>query len=132
MEPRQPGTALRAGGGEGGDVRMGGWGSGGGECNFSFNPDYMGSQVCDEAYPWCIDGDCFRLASGPWHNVGMPGGRLASFISWVPLVGGSIGAMLGGLVSDHVAQVRDNSTAMVSSLCGHPGNVLLRIDWAPP
>ncbi|CAN0435631.1 unnamed protein product [Ectocarpus sp. 8 AP-2014] len=34
----------------------------------------------------------------------MPVHQLECFISWVPLVGGSLGAMIGGFLSDRVAQ----------------------------
>ncbi|CAN0544455.1 unnamed protein product, partial [Ectocarpus sp. 12 AP-2014] len=34
----------------------------------------------------------------------MPAHQLECFISWVPLVGGSLGAMIGGFLSDRVAQ----------------------------
>ncbi|CAN0346873.1 unnamed protein product, partial [Hapterophycus canaliculatus] len=69
-------------------------------CSFSFNADFLGDQqVCNDAFPWCVDGCCNRLTGSPWHDVGMsascqgePASRLEWFVSWVPLVGGSIGA----------------------------------------
>ncbi|CAM9515980.1 unnamed protein product, partial [Ectocarpus sp. 4 AP-2014] len=73
-------------------------------CSSSYDVGYAGDQICDEAYPWCVEGSCFRLASSPWHDVGMPAHQLECFISWVPLVGGSLGAMIGGFLSDRVAQ----------------------------
>ncbi|CAN0469219.1 unnamed protein product, partial [Laminaria digitata] len=78
---------------------------GAGPCSNSFDAGYGGGQICNEAFPWCVDGSCSRLTGSPWHDVGMPPAQLEWFVSWVPLVGGSIGAMVGGFLSDRLAQV---------------------------
>lgn len=63
------------------------------------------TQICNEDYPWCVDGSCNKLSSSPWHDVGMPASHLELFVSWVPLIGGSLGAMIGGILSDRIAKV---------------------------
>eukprot|EP00903_Cladosiphon_okamuranus_P019176 g17638.t1 len=73
-------------------------------CSFSYDASFNGTQVCDDSYPWCIDGSCNTLSSSPWHDVGMPASHLELFVSWVPLVGGSLGAMMGGILSDRIAK----------------------------
>eukprot|EP00752_Nemacystus_decipiens_P014368 g12780.t1 len=75
-----------------------------GPCSFSYDASFNGTQVCDESYPWCIDGSCNTLSSSPWHDIGMPASHLELFVSWVPLVGGSLGAMMGGILSDRIAK----------------------------
>lgn len=52
-----------------------------------------------------MDGSCNTLSSSPWHDIGMPASHLELFVSWVPLVGGSLGAMMGGILSDRIAKV---------------------------
>eukprot|EP00904_Undaria_pinnatifida_P007739 jgi/Undpi1/4095/HiC_scaffold_16.g07462.m1 len=77
---------------------------GAGPCSTSYDAGYGGRQICNEEFPWCVNGGCSRLTGSPWHDVGMPPSELEWFVSWVPLVGGSIGAMVGGFLSDRLAQ----------------------------
>lgn len=73
-------------------------------------------QICNEEFPWCVNGGCSRLTGSPWHDVGMPPSELEWFVSWVPLVGGSIGAMVGGFLSDRLAQVRTGGDGGVGTV----------------
>lgn len=39
-------------------------------CDFSYNNslETLPSNVCDSDYPYCVDGECSKLTSFPWHN----------------------------------------------------------------
>lgn len=76
-----------------------------GDCVYSFNPDLSAlGQICTQDYPYCIGGDCKKLTASPWLNRGIDPDEFATFMSWVPLLFGSISAVLGGIVSDRVAK----------------------------
>mmetsp|Transcript_35725 Transcript_35725/g.47135 ORF Transcript_35725/g.47135 Transcript_35725/m.47135 type:complete len:529 (-) Transcript_35725:213-1799(-) len=105
-------------------------------CVYSYSADYAGAQVCDADYPFCRNGECVRISDDPWHDVGMPSERFAAFISLVPLIAGSLGAILGGYVSDRVAKGKSSSrrifVIIISNLLAAPfgaGVLLAPYPW---
>lgn len=71
-------------------------------CSSSYNSSYSGPQDCSSSYPFCraATGECSDISGTPWHNEGMDHNDLATYISWVPLVGSGVGGIMGGYFSD--------------------------------
>jgi hypothetical protein len=73
------------------------------------------SQFCDIDFPLCVGGgiggtsdggggNCTAVSAFPWHSEGMPLGEFETFMSWLPLVAGSLGAIVGGITSDQTVK----------------------------
>ena len=77
------------------------------------------SQFCDIDFPLCVGGgigsgigsttsggggNCTAVSAFPWHSEGMPLGEFETFMSWLPLVAGSLGAIVGGVTSDQTVK----------------------------
>jgi len=73
-------------------------------CKYSYSEDYIGTQICDSGYPYCVDSKCVALSTTPWHDVGMSADRFEFYMLVLPLVGGSLGAILGGALSDRYSK----------------------------
>lgn len=71
-------------------------------CTLSYNSDYSGKQDCSADYPFCrtSTGECSDISPTPWHNEGITHEELATYISWIPLVGSGVGGIMGGYLSD--------------------------------
>jgi len=78
-------------------------------CLYSYNGDYFDAQVCSEAFPFCVHGKCSTISANPWHDIGLSPEKFETFIILIPLIAGSLGAVLGGAVSDRVAKGRSVS-----------------------
>jgi len=76
------------------------------KCSFSYSPTWYDSQDCNSRFPFCVEGLCSALSDTPWHDVGMKSARFEEWISWVVLVGGATGSVMGGLISDVAAKGR--------------------------
>lgn len=62
-------------------------------------------QICDADFPWCVEGSCNALTDNPWHDVGMSKAKLEWAMCLLPLLGGAMGALFGGVVADRAAKV---------------------------
>jgi len=82
-------------------------------CEKSFNFSYLGHQVCNSNFPYCMNGSCSSLAQHPWHDVGLDREKFDVFISITPMVAGSLGAIVGGAVSDRFSQGKPISYRLV-------------------
>ncbi|CAM9346268.1 unnamed protein product, partial [Heterosigma akashiwo] len=51
-----------------------------------------------------VDSKCVALSTTPWHDVGMSADRFEFYMLVLPLVGGSLGAILGGALSDRYSK----------------------------
>jgi hypothetical protein len=74
-------------------------------CSYSYNAALVTtySTMCSSShFPYCVDGTCSTISKFPWHNKGMDPINLATYMSWVPLMGSALGNLLGGIVSDKV------------------------------
>ena len=74
-------------------------------------------ECCTDDYPYCVSGSCSDLSEFPWHNEGMSSTQFESYISWIPLIGGGMGAMVGGHLSDIlVAKYGPESRLLILSI----------------
>ncbi|KAJ1437759.1 major facilitator superfamily domain-containing protein [Ochromonadaceae sp. CCMP2298] len=72
-------------------------------CSYSYSSAYdQAPSMCGDAYPYCVDGECSKLSTYPWHNEGMDSLKLIEYMSWVPVVGSAFGSLMGGFLSDLV------------------------------
>ena len=64
----------------------------------------------------------------------MPASHLELFVSWVPLIGGSLGAMIGGILSDRIAKVSEpgEESDPVNVLAAGKGGERLRSRYRVP
>lgn len=72
-------------------------------CTSSFVAGMQNStSMCDKSFPYCVKEGmkCAKLSQTPWHDQGMSLENFETFMSWVPLVAGSMGAIFGGYISD--------------------------------
>ncbi|XP_067928432.1 MFS-type efflux pump MSMEG_3705-like [Watersipora subatra] len=69
-------------------------------------------------YVWAVNTELF------FESEGHSGTEIGSYMSWIPLVGGSLGALFGGFISDRVVKGRGIVARMavlaVSQICAAP------------
>jgi len=85
-------------------------------CGYSYNPEYDGSQVCNPQYSYCMAGRCSAMSETPWHDVGLDSLEFDWLISVTILFGGSLGAIIGGSVSDYMAKGRPISYRLLIAI----------------
>ena len=77
-------------------------------CTYSFdntpgNSNDTGA-ACGEDFPYCIDEQCNKLSSFPWHDVGMTHDQFETAFGVSTVVGSILGCVLGGYLGDWVAK----------------------------
>mmetsp|Transcript_12881 Transcript_12881/g.16936 ORF Transcript_12881/g.16936 Transcript_12881/m.16936 type:complete len:522 (-) Transcript_12881:35-1600(-) len=87
------------------------------KCISSYDANLEDSQECTETHPYCVDGNCANLNPCPWHNVGMPERSMLIYMSWIPILAGCLGLIMGGVASDWFAQRKGPRARVIFAAC---------------